>query len=144
MNLDLITKALIEHLDEKGLHLYELKYSKGDSILHVCLDDSLDMNQVEEASRDISDFMDKFEDQFDEYLLDVYTIGIERPIRNKEELIQAVGSYIFVKGKDFKLSGTLSSFVDDILTLSYKEKNITKTMTINYQSIKEMRYAVEI
>ena len=49
MNLDLITKALKEHLDEKGLHLYELKYSKGDSILHVCLDDSLDMNQVEEA-----------------------------------------------------------------------------------------------
>ena len=102
------------------------------------------MNQVEEASRDISDFMDKFEDQFDEYLLDVYTIGIERPIRNKEELIQAVGSYIFVKGKDFKLYCTLLSFVDDILTLSYKEKNITKTMTINYQSIKEMRYAVEI
>lgn len=143
MDLNLIRKALEEHLNEKGLHLYDLKFTKGDSILHVELDDQLDLNGVETASRDISDFMDEFEDQFDEYMLDVYTVGAERPIKTEEEINKAVGSYVYLKGKELKLYGTLVSYADGIMTISYKEKNISKTRNVDRKDVKEMRYAIE-
>ena len=87
--------------------------------------------------------MDLYDEDMDEYLLDVSSVGAERPIRDREELKKAVGSYIHVKTKDSKLYGTLVSFDDDVLRLSVKDRNISREETVDYEDIKNVRYAVE-
>ncbi|MBQ1477151.1 MAG: hypothetical protein IIZ33_03290 [Erysipelotrichaceae bacterium] len=142
MNLEKIEKELKDYLREKNIRLYELKQQKKDNILSVILDESLDMDTLETVSRDISDFMDRYEEEMDPYLLDVSTVGIERPIRNREEVLAAVGSYVFVKTKEEKIEGTLVSFEGDILSLAAREKTREKRKNIPYDQVKKMRYAV--
>ena len=143
MDLKKLKEDLKKDLDEIGYSLYDLSYEKKDSILHVTIDKSMDLNEIEDLSKKVSLIMDKYDEDMDEYLLDVSSVGIERPIRSKEELVSAVGSYIYVKTKDFKVYGDLIDFKDDILTLNTKDKNITKTLKINYDELKFVRYAVK-
>ena len=142
MDLEKIERELRPFLEEKGHSLYEVKFQKKDSILSVILDESLDMNAIEEVSKEVSDFLDRYDEEMEAYLLDVSTVGIERPIRNAEEVKKAVGSYVFVKTKEEKLQGTLESFENGILTLSYLEKTRKKHKAIPYENVKQMRYAV--
>ena len=143
MDLNSLESKLSKDIESIGYHLFSLEYEKKDSILHVYLDESLDLNQMEVVSEKISSFMDKYDSDLPEYLLDVTSIGVERPIRNEEELIKAIGSYIHVKGKDVDLDGTLISYQDNVLTLEYLDKTRKKTIKVNYNDIKKMRYAVK-
>ena len=143
MDLKKLKEDLKKDLDEIGYSLYDLSYEKKDSILHVTIDKPMDLNEIEDLSKKVSLIMDKYDEDMDEYLLDVSSVGIERPIRSKEELVLAIGSYIYVKTKDFKVYGDLIDFKDDILTLNTKDKNITKTLKINYDELKFVRYAVK-
>ena len=143
MDLNSFKDELSKDIESIGYHLYSLDFEKKDSILHVYLDESLDLNQMETVSEKISGFMDKYDKDFDEYLLDVTSIGVERPIRNKEELSKAVGSYIHIKSKDMDLDGTLIRFEDDVLTIEYLDKTRKKTISIDYKDIKKIRYAVK-
>ena len=143
MDLKKLKEDLKKDLDDIGYSLYDLSYEKKDSILHVTIDKPMDLNEIEDLSKKVSIIMDKYDEDMDEYLLDVSSVGIERPIRSKEELSGAIGSYIYVKTKDFKVYGDLVDFKDDILTLNTKDKNITKTLKINYDELKFVRYAVK-
>ena len=144
MNLDKIQEALEEMLETKGLKLFELSYHKSDSTLSVMLDEKMDMDGLESVSGEISQFLDAYEDEFEgNYFLDVSTVGAERPIRNGEELRQAVGEYIYVKGKGFEYYGTLESFDGDRAVLEIMEKNIRKSVEVDFNGIRKMRYAVK-
>ena len=143
MDLKKLKEDLKKDLDDIGYKLYDLSYEKKDSILHVTIDKPMDLNEIEDLSKKVSIIMDKYDEDMDEYLLDVSSVGIERPIRSKDELVLAIGSYIYVKTKDFKLYGDLVDFKDNILTLNTKDKNITKTLKINYDELKFVRYAVK-
>lgn len=124
-----------------GYKLYDVTYSKKDNILSVIIDKTMDLNEVEELSRKVSSIMDLYDEDFDEYLLDVCSVGVERPIRNEDELLAAVGSYIYVKTKELKAYGDLKAFEEGVLTLLTKDKNITKELKINYKDTKKVRYA---
>ena len=143
MDLKKLKEDLKKDLNDIGYSLYDLSYEKKDSILHVTIDKPMDLNEIEDLSKKVSIIMDKYDEDMDEYLLDVSSVGIERPIRSKEELVLAIGSYIYVKTKDFKVYGDLIDFKDDILILNTKDKNITKTLKINYDELKFVRYAVK-
>ena len=143
MDLEIIREALVKHLEEKDLKLYDLKFDRKEMILSIIIDAQLNMDQLEEITNDLSDFMDGYDADLDKYLLDVTTVGIERDIRNDEEIRAAVGSYVFVKTKDVEVYGDLLSFEDGILTLSVKEKNLKKERSIKETEIKKMRYAVK-
>ena len=108
------------------------------------LDERLDMNELEEVSNKISEYLDKYADDFDDnYILDVSTVGIERPIRNEEELSKAVGEYIYVKTKDNEYYGDLKEFADGIIKLETKDKTRTVSVSIEYSKTKFVRYAVK-
>ena len=143
MDLKKLKEDLKKDLNDIGYSLYDLSYEKKDSILHVTIDKPMDLNEIEDLSKKVSIIMDKYDEDMDEYLLDVSSVGIERPIRSKDELSDAIGSYIYVKTKDFKLYGDLVDFKDNILTLNTKDKNITKSLKINYDELKFVRYAVK-
>lgn len=144
MNTDKIKKEIEGFLSSKGMKLFDLQYAKKDQTLTVLLDEKLSMDELEEVSNEISQLLDKYEDEFvDNYFLDVSTVGAERPIRNKEELKDAVGEYIYVKVKGSEYYGTLHSFENETLTLKVKDKTREKDVLIEYPQIKKVRYAVK-
>ena len=144
MKLDSIKAKLEDYLKEKKLKLFEITYSKKDETLSILLDEKLDLDKLEEVSNDISDYLDKFEDEFeDNYILDVSTIGAERPIRNEKELEKAVGEYIYVKTKEVEYYGTLLDYTDGIIHLEVMDKTKKKNVSVDYSKTKQVRYAVK-
>jgi len=144
MNLDKLKSDLDEFVRSKGMKLYDVSYHKSDSTLEVLLDEKLDMDQIEKISAEISQHLDQFENEFeDNYFLDVSTAGLERAIRNEDELKDAVGSYIYVKTKENEYYGTLLSYTDGIMNLEVRDKTRTKKIDVDYTKAKKVRYAVK-
>ncbi|MBR3252130.1 MAG: hypothetical protein IKF80_10515 [Erysipelotrichaceae bacterium] len=144
MNLEKINHALEQFCKENDVKLFEASYHKGDQTLSVLLDEKLNMDKLEEISRKLSDYLDRYEDEFeDNYFLDVSNVGAERPIRNEEELEQAIGEYIYLKTKDNEYYGILKSYNNGVISLDVTEKNRTKNVSIEYKNIKKVRYAVK-
>lgn len=141
MEIKELKEYLQRDLKSLGYVLYDVSYEKKNRILHVTIDKQMDLNEVEELSRKVSSIMDMYDQDMEEYLLDVSSVGIEREIRNQDELKAAIGSYIYVKTKELKVNGDLVDFDGEVLTLNTKEKNINKTLKINYKDIKFVRYA---
>ena len=144
MNLERVKEIVKDYVDKKKLNLFEVDYNRSESTLSILLDEKLDMEALEQISSDLSSYLDDYDEEFDDnYILDVSTVGVERPIRNKEELIQAVGKYIYVKTKSQEYNGVLQSFEDGVIKLEVKDKTRKKIVDIVYDETKKVRYAVE-
>jgi ribosome maturation factor RimP len=144
MDLENIKKELNDFIVKNELNLYDLSYHKSDQTLEVTLDNDLSSDELENVSNLISEFMDKFDDEFpDNYILDIHTVGLERPIRNEEELIKAVGSYIYVKTKEKEYNGTLLDYTDGIIHMECKDKTRDINVSVDYSKAKKVRYAVK-
>ena len=127
-NIDEIRKELDQFCKEKGYKLYSVSYGKekDDYILHVEIDNHLDLNGISEVSRLISEFMDEKDYIDDAYLLDVYTVGLERVLEGYDEILNAKGQYVFVKMKKEtngikKIEGTLTDVSEDRIEISYMQ-----------------------
>ena len=149
-NIDEIRKELDQFCKEKGYKLYSVSYGKekDDYILHVEIDNHLDLNGISEVSRLISEFMDEKDYIDDAYLLDVYTVGLERVLEGYDEILNAKGQYVFVKMKKEtngikKIEGTLTDVSEDRIEISYMQKNISKKLSVELSNIKLIRLAVK-
>ena len=144
MNLKKLSINLSHDIENLGYHLYDLKYNKSDNILSVMIDESIDLKQIEVLSQKVSKIMDKYDEDFSNYILDVCSAGIERPIRTIDEVKHCIGEYIHIKTDSKEINGVLKKVKDNILTIEYMDKNIKKVMDINYQKTKKIRKAVKI
>lgn len=149
-NIDEIRKELDQFCKEKGYKLYSVSYGKekDDYILHVEIDNHLDLNGISEVSRLISEFMDENDYIDDAYLLDVYTVGLERVLEGYDEILNAKGQYVFVKMKKEtngikKIEGTLTDVSEERIEISYMQKNISKKLSVELSNIKLIRLAVK-
>ena len=144
MDLKRVKELISDFTTKNSLNLFDLRYDKSDCVLTVLLDENFSMDELEDVSRRLSDYLDDYEDEFDDnYFLDVSTVGVERPIRNEKELLQAIGKYIYVQIKDSEYYGTLLSYEDGLMNLEVKDKNRKKSVSVNYKDSKSVRYAVE-
>ena len=143
MEVNTFKEALSKDIESVGYHLYSLTYKKKYNILEVLIDESLDLDGISRLSELISGFMDKYDKDFDEYLLDVSCAGCERRIRNEDELRRAVGEYVHIKTREFEEDGYLKSFENGKVTVEYMDKTRKKAVTVNYDDIKMIRYAVK-
>ncbi|MCI7732463.1 MAG: hypothetical protein MSH53_05070 [Solobacterium sp.] len=143
MEVNTFKEALSKDIESVGYHLYSLTYKKKDNILEVLIDESLDLDGISRLSELISGFMDKYDKDFDEYLLDVSCAGCERRIRNEDELRRAAGEYVHIKTREFEEDGYLKSFENGKVTVEYMDKTRKKAVTVNYDDIKMIRYAVK-
>ena len=143
MEVNTFKEALSKDIESVGYHLYSLTYKKKDNILEVLIDESLDLDGISRLSELISGFMDKYDKDFDEYLLDVSCAGCERRIINEDELRRAVGEYVHIKTREFEEDGYLKSFENGKVTVEYMDKTRKKAVTVNYDDIKMIRYAVK-
>ena len=144
MNLDNIKDNLSKFITSKNLKVFEISYNKNETTLSILLDEDMKMDDIEKISNEISEYLDQYENEFvDNYILDVSTVGAERPIKNEEEVIQAVGKYVFVKTKESTINGDLEKYEEGKLYLSYKDKTKISKAVIDYKDVKQMRYAIK-
>lgn len=151
MQLDAIEPLIRQAVESKGYELFELNWTKfeGNDVLQVLIDAEHEI-QIDDCvivNDIVSPLLDTLEIESDNYLLEVASPGIERPIRNQEEMLDAVGAFIFIKAKQdaekFSLEGVLESFEDDVATISYNVKGRQKKIQLEYSEIKFARYAVK-
>jgi ribosome maturation factor RimP len=140
-------------IEKFKVYLYELSYVKehGDYILRVLLDNELediDVNTCADVSEAISPELDKFKFLTDEYLLEVASVGIERPIRSLEEFKKQINKYVEMIVKEpiltyRELVGTLMAVENEELALKINIKGRIKVVKIQYSNIVSAQTAVK-
>ena len=148
-------KPFIEEIVKaNNLNLYDLEFVKEDGtwFLRVSIerdDGSMDFETAEVISNLVSAKLDELDPISHEYVLDVCSPGVERPIRNKEEFIKNLNQYISVYLKEVDdlnndmYTGDLLEVNDEGIIISYKEKTRTKKVCIDFKNIEKAHIAIK-
>lgn len=152
--VDLVT-ATIGPAIQAPYELVDVEYGKmgGDYVLSIFIDKEggISLQDTADLSEVISPLLDTIHpDPFPEqYMLEVTSPGLERPLKSADAVAQAVGKYIHVKlyqaiDKIKVFEGTLMSFDGTDLVMEYMDKTRKKEVTIPYSTIAKARLAVKI
>ena len=152
--VDLVT-ATIAPAIQAPYELVDVEYGKmgGDYVLSIFIDKEggISLQDTADLSEVISPLLDTIQpDPFPEqYMLEVTSPGLERPLKTAEAVAQAVGKYIHVKlyqaiDKVKIFEGTLLSFDGTDLVMEYMDKTRKKEVTIPYSTVAKARLAVKI
>ncbi|HEL2737654.1 TPA: ribosome maturation factor RimP [Streptococcus suis] len=152
--VDLVT-ATIAPAIQAPYELVDVEYGKmgGDYVLSIFIDKEggISLQDTADLSEVISPLLDTIHpDPFPEqYMLEVTSPGLERPLKSADAVAQAVGKYIHVKlyqaiDKVKIFEGTLLSFDGTDLVMEYMDKTRKKEVTIPYSTVAKARLAVKI
>ncbi len=151
MNLENIKKEIEAKVKELGYELYSLNYlrKKGDNILEIIIDriEPIDMESILKVSREISNYLDEKDLIEEAYLLDVSSLGAEKPIKI-ERLKDYLNQYINIhlshpyKGENI-IEGTLTSIDEENIVLTYKIKTRQYDALIALKDIDKARLAIK-
>ncbi|MGT2775785.1 ribosome maturation factor RimP [Streptococcus hyovaginalis] len=149
-----MTELVSPHI-KAPYELVDVEYGKmgGDFVLSILVDKpgGISVEDTADLTDVISPLLDTIKpDPFPEqYFLEVSSPGLERPLKTKEALENAVGSYVNVslykaidKVKIFE--GDLVAFDGETLTIDYLDKTRHKTVDIPYQTVAKARLAVKL
>ncbi|HEL0698752.1 ribosome maturation factor RimP [Streptococcus equi] len=152
--IDIVTQT-VEPVIKAPYELVDIEYDKmgSDYVLSILVDKAsgITVEDTAELTELISPLLDTISpDPFpDQYMLEVSSPGLERPLKTAESLKAAVGSYINVslyraidKVKVFQ--GDLVAFDGDTLTIDYLDKTRHRTVEIPYQAVAKARLAVKL
>ncbi|MCK4026870.1 ribosome maturation factor RimP [Streptococcus suis] len=151
--VEIVTQT-IEPVIQAPYELVDVEYGKmgGDYVLSIFIDKEggISLQDTADLSELISPLLDTIQpDPFpDQYMLEVTSPGLERPLKTAAALEQAVGKYIHVKlyqaiDKVKIFEGTLLSFDGEQLELEYLDKTRKKQVTIPYSTVAKARLAVK-
>ncbi|QHF55307.1 MULTISPECIES: ribosome maturation factor RimP [Streptococcus] len=152
--IDLVTEAIIPAI-QAPYELVDVEYGKmgGDYVLSIFVDKEggISLQDTADLSEMISPILDTIKpDPFPEqYMLEVTSPGLERPLKTVAALEQAVGKYIHVKlyqaiDKVKVFEGTLLSFDGNVLLMEYMDRTRKKEVAIPYQTVAKARLAVKV
>ncbi len=148
MDINICKEILKPFLDEHNLTFYSVEYVKefGENILRVIVDskEGIDLDTLGQANEYLSERLDKYDQDMDNYLLEVSSRGAERTLDNDEEINEAIGKYIHVELENMIYEGYLLKFCDDVLEVKINIKGRIKNIKINKNEIKLVRLAVKI
>ncbi|WP_156008333.1 ribosome maturation factor RimP [Streptococcus ruminantium] len=152
--IDLVTEAIVPAI-QAPYELVDVEYGKmgGDYVLSIFVDKEggISLQDTADLSEIISPILDTIKpDPFPEqYMLEVTSLGLERPLKTVAALEQAVGKYIHVKlyqaiDKVKVFEGTLLSFDGNVLLMEYMDRTRKKEVAIPYQTVAKARLAVKV
>ena len=145
MNLEKIKEKLIPIIDKVGLSVYSIKTKReyGEKIVEILLDtETMDIDVLEKIHIEFIETLS--DDDLDpDYFLELSSLGAERPLSTKEELLKAVSKYIYLESPKYKGNGTLISFENDIILLEVNDKGRMKKIEIKFDDAKKMRQAIK-
>lgn len=151
-----IFDACEKAVTDENMELLEVELVKefGALILRFTIDkvDGIDIDDTTLISEKVGLILDEIDPIDKEYYLEVSSVGLERELRNIDEIKANIGKYINVKTyekltvdkisqKEFE--GTLLSCEDNLITMQFKVKQFKKQITIPYEKIAKIRLAIE-
>ncbi|MDF9824067.1 ribosome maturation factor RimP [Breznakia sp. PF5-3] len=141
-------------VDAENLNLYDIVWTQEGKmkILQVSIIDKsgkMDIDTCAKVSGYISDKLDELDIINYEYYLEVCSPGAERELRNDEELMSALGDYVYVKLKDPKagldeIKGYLKAVDEETIQVEYLLKTVKKQISIDKSNIRLIRLSVKI
>jgi ribosome maturation factor RimP len=135
--LDPVVSAFSLDLDDVGI-----TRSGGQRILDVTIDgdSGVNLDEVAEVSRAISEFLDNSNVMGDEpYVLEVGTRGVTKPLTKPVHWARNVGRLVNVAGDAINAIGRIVEFTDPDVTLDIKGK----LRTLNIKEISRAHVEVE-
>lgn len=129
----------VEYVLENGIKILRVIGEGKDGLT---IDEATSLNEAISLKLDEEDFIDE------EYYLEVSSEGIEKELKNDDDISKAVGKYIYLKLYEKidnlkEVYGDLISFNKDVLKLEYMSKNIKKKIEIQKSKICKIRLAVK-
>ena len=111
---ELIEKSITEVVEANGYELVEIKYFKEygryNLTVFIWSKDGVDLNGCETVHNALDPIMDKYEELFpEEYVLNVSSSGLDRPIVTMDDFRRALDTEIEVKDEKGKRHGKLIS-----------------------------------
>lgn len=138
-------------IEELGYKLIEVEYVKEgpDYYLRLYLDKKggITLEDCAQASEVLGEKLDEWDIIRGGYFLDVSSPGAERPIKDDDDLEMTLNQGIYVKtyqqiDGNKEWTGILKDYDSDTVTIDYREKTRTKTVTIGRDRIATIRKAV--
>lgn len=148
--IDLVRDLAQPIVSELGLELFDLEYVKegADWYLRVFIDrpnDEVTLEDCEAVSQVLSKELDRVDPIAGQYLLEISSPGLERPLRHEEDVAKSIGkmievnTYAPVDGKK-KFEGRLLSFENGELLLQLSRGQ----QAIAYAQVAKARLVAEI
>lgn len=145
MNLEKLKEKLIPILEKKNLNIYSIRTKRefGEKIVEILIDTELmDIDELEKIHLEYQQTLT--DDDLDpDYFLELSSLGLERPLKTKEEILKAVSRYIYLESGKYKGYGTLLAFEHDMLSLEINDKGRMKTIEIKFDDARKMRTAIK-
>lgn len=146
MNLEKMKQKLIPILKRYDLDIYSIRTKKefGEKIVEILIDvDVMDINDLEKIHLEYVDLLTD-EDMDPNYYLELSSLGAERPLNTKEEVLKAIGKYIYLESDKYNGNGYIISFENDIIKLEINDKGRIRKIDINYTDARHMRTSVKV
>lgn len=151
MDLVKIKNLLEEKIPTLGFELVSInrKVEKGEVLLSIVVDrvEPIDMDAIVKLSQDLSSYLDEIDDSEDKYMLDVSSLGAEKPLK-VDNLKAYEGRYVNVhvsnaiEGNNI-FEGEMTEVKEDSITLTYRIKTRVKTVVILHSNIYKIRLAIK-
>jgi ribosome maturation factor RimP len=151
-----IENLLTEKFKEEGfLDCFLVEIEQNGKHLGVFMDSDspLSFDRCKEVSRIVEAFLDDKKYLGEDYLLEVSSPGIDRPLKFPRQFIKNIGRNIIVRyGTEERAEGVLTSADGDKITVSWEEiykedkKKIKKNMqvSIEYKLIHEAKIQIKL
>lgn len=146
MNLQKMREKLIPILKRNDLEIYSIKTKKefGEMIVEILIDtDTMDINLLEKIHLEYQALLTD-DDLNPNYFLELSSVGLERPLRSREELLKVMGKYIYLESNKYQGNGYIISFENDIIKLEINDKGRIRKIDINYDDARNMRTSVKV
>lgn len=149
-----INSLLLKH-DLKIYEINNIQEFEGD-VLQILVEGlenpnkPLDFDILVQINEEISNNLDKISELNNAYLLEVASAGLEKKIRNFDEMIAAIGNYIWVHfhksiDKMSEITGTLEEYneTDKKFKMIFFIKGQRKKIKFNWEDVIEANYRVK-
>nr|VZS00491.1 Ribosome maturation factor RimP [Mycoplasma feriruminatoris] len=152
-----INELVNKELEVLNLKVYEINNLKEfeNDMIQILVEDALQANKpldfdiLIKANDLVSNKIDQLIKTKDKYLLEISSSGIEKQIRNKEELIKALDQWVYAqlnneikKIKEFEGYVTKYNNDTDTFSFSFFIKGQKKKLDLKWDDIQFIRYAI--
>jgi ribosome maturation factor RimP len=131
-------------LESEGLALHSIRAKRafGTMVAEILVESQgpVSSDQLERVHRQL---LDVAGDDIipDDWSIELSSVGIERPLGTKDDLIKAVGRHIFLASPSYKGNGDLIAFDGETMRLKVNLKGRMTTLDIRYADASQIRTA---
>ena len=145
MNLEHLKEKLNQILKTYDLNVYSIRTKRefGERIVEILIDtETMDINVLEKIHMTFVESLT--DDELDpNYYLELSSLGAERPLKTLDEVIKAIGKYIYFEAPNMKSYGTLNAIENDIMKIEINDKGRLKIIDVKFEVVKNMRTAIK-